>query len=72
MLRRVRAGRPIDDLQAMSDQVARWEEDNPMLGLRGVRLGLMLKDLYRMQARGRHHRADPSHPGWRPIPIWRS
>lgn len=51
MLRRVRAGRPIDDLQGMSDQVARWEEDNPMLGLRGVRLGLMLKDLYRMQAR---------------------
>jgi pyruvate,orthophosphate dikinase len=51
MLRRVRAGRPIDDLQAMSDQVARWEEDNPMLGLRGVRLGLMLTDLYRMQAR---------------------
>jgi pyruvate,orthophosphate dikinase len=51
MLRRVRAGRPIDDLQAMSDQVARWEEDNPMLGLRGVRLGLMLTELYRMQAR---------------------
>jgi pyruvate,orthophosphate dikinase len=51
MLRRVRGGRTIDDLQAMSDQVARWEEDNPMLGLRGVRLGLMLTDLYRMQAR---------------------
>jgi pyruvate,orthophosphate dikinase len=51
MLRRVRAGRTIDDLQAMSDQVARWEEDNPMLGLRGVRLGLMLTELYRMQAR---------------------
>jgi pyruvate,orthophosphate dikinase len=51
MLGRVRAGRPIDDLRAMSDHVARWEEDNPMLGLRGVRLGLMLKDLYRMQAR---------------------
>ncbi|MGH8912921.1 MAG: pyruvate, phosphate dikinase [Acidimicrobiia bacterium] len=51
MLRRVRAGRPIHDLQAMSDQVAHWEEDNPMLGLRGVRLGLMLKELYRMQAR---------------------
>ena len=50
MLRRVRAGRPIDDLQAMSEQVARWEENNPMLGLRGVRLGLMLDDLYRMQA----------------------
>ena len=50
MLRRVRAGRPIEDLQAMSEQVARWEETNPMLGLRGVRLGLMLHDLYRMQA----------------------
>jgi pyruvate,orthophosphate dikinase len=50
-LRRVRAGRPIGDLQAMSEQVARWEEDNPMLGLRGVRLGLMLDQLYRMQTR---------------------
>jgi pyruvate, orthophosphate dikinase len=50
-LRRVRAGRPIDDLRAMSDQVARWEEVNPMLGLRGVRLGLIMADLYRMQAR---------------------
>ncbi|HEY6634888.1 MAG TPA: pyruvate, phosphate dikinase, partial [Acidimicrobiia bacterium] len=50
-LRRVRAGRPIDDLQSMSEQVARWEEDNPMLGLRGVRLGLMVDQLYRMQAR---------------------
>lgn len=51
MFRRFRAGQPIDDLQAMSDQVARWEEDNPMMGLRGVRLGLMLDDLYHMQAR---------------------
>ncbi|MGH8945138.1 MAG: putative PEP-binding protein, partial [Acidimicrobiia bacterium] len=50
-LRRVRAGRPIEDLQKMSESVARWEEDNPMLGLRGVRLGLMLGQLYRMQAR---------------------
>ena len=50
-LRRVRAGRPIEDLQAMSEQVARWEEDNPMLGLRGVRLGLMVDQLYRMQTR---------------------
>ncbi|HSO50333.1 MAG TPA: pyruvate, phosphate dikinase, partial [Acidimicrobiia bacterium] len=33
-----KAGRPIDDLQSMSEHVARWEEDNPMLGLRGVRL----------------------------------
>lgn len=50
-LRRVRAGRPIEDLMTMSAEVARWEEVNPMLGLRGVRLGLMLPQLYRMQAR---------------------
>jgi pyruvate,orthophosphate dikinase len=49
-VRMVRAGRPIDDLMEMSEQVARWEEDNPMLGLRGVRLGLMFERLYRMQA----------------------
>jgi pyruvate,orthophosphate dikinase len=35
----------------MSTQVARWEEDNPMLGLRGVRLGIVLPELYEMQAR---------------------
>jgi pyruvate,orthophosphate dikinase len=50
-VRRVRAGRPTDDLRSMSEKVARWEEENPMLGLRGVRLGLMIKQLYRMQAR---------------------
>ncbi len=51
MRNRAKEGHPIDDLQSMSDQVAKWEEDNPMLGLRGVRLGLMVDDLYRMQAR---------------------
>ena len=50
-VRRVRAGRATDDLRTMSEHVARWEEDNPMLGLRGVRLGLMVNQLYRMQAR---------------------
>lgn len=50
-LSRVRLGRSIDDLRAMSSQVAQWEEVNPMLGLRGVRLGLKLPDLYRMQTR---------------------
>jgi pyruvate,orthophosphate dikinase len=44
-------GHPVADLQQMSAQVARWEEENPMLGLRGVRLGLIVADLYRMQAR---------------------
>ena len=52
---RAKAGRPIDDLQSVSEHVARWEEDNPMLGLRGVRLGLMVDHLYRMQARAACH-----------------
>lgn len=39
----------IADLQEMSAQVERWEEANPMMGLRGVRLGLVEPDLYRMQ-----------------------
>jgi pyruvate, orthophosphate dikinase len=35
----------------MSEEVARWHEDNPMLGLRGVRLGIMFPELYRLQAK---------------------
>ena len=49
MVQRVRVGQTIADLQEMSAQVAGWEETNPMLGLRGVRLGLIVQDLYRMQ-----------------------
>jgi pyruvate,orthophosphate dikinase len=49
MVSRLRLGKSIADLEQMSGQVARWEEHNPMLGLRGVRLGLMVADLYRMQ-----------------------
>ena len=51
ILRRVWAGRSVADLQRMSEEVARWHEDNPMLGLRGVRLGLMFPELYRLQAK---------------------
>lgn len=51
ILRHVWAGRSVADLQRMSEEVARWAEDNPMLGLRGVRLGLMFPELYRLQAR---------------------
>ncbi len=33
----------------LMERVARWEEANPMLGLRGVRLGLVMPEIYRMQ-----------------------
>jgi pyruvate,orthophosphate dikinase len=42
---------PLDEARVILGKVDQLHEANPMLGLRGVRLGLMLKDLYRMQAR---------------------
>ena len=49
MYRRVPLLENITELQAMSAQVEQWEEVNPMMGLRGVRLGLIRPELYRMQ-----------------------
>ncbi len=49
MLARLRKGEPTADLEALEAKVKMWEEDNPMLGLRGVRLGLMVPGLYEMQ-----------------------
>ena len=46
---RVRAHRPTADLESLQLAVGQWEEHNPMLGLRGVRLGLIVPDLYRIQ-----------------------
>ncbi|HSJ27519.1 MAG TPA: pyruvate, phosphate dikinase [Acidimicrobiia bacterium] len=51
MVELARKGKPIDHLQKMAARVAEHEEDNPMLGLRGVRLGLVVPELYEMQAR---------------------
>ena len=49
MYRRVPLLLDIAELQTMSAQVEQWEEVNPMMGLRGVRLGLIRPELYRMQ-----------------------
>jgi pyruvate,orthophosphate dikinase len=45
------AGEPTDEIEFMMAEVAAWEEHNPMLGLRGVRLGLLMPELYLMQVR---------------------
>ncbi len=45
-----KAGQSTTDLETLQKKVERWAEDNPMLGLRGVRLGIMLEHLYRLQA----------------------
>jgi pyruvate,orthophosphate dikinase len=49
MYRRVPLRLDIAELQTMSAQVEQWEEVNPMMGLRGVRLGLIRPELYRIQ-----------------------
>ncbi|MDX1448639.1 MAG: pyruvate, phosphate dikinase [Acidimicrobiia bacterium] len=46
-----RRGKSIEALQQMASRVAAYEEDNPMLGLRGVRLGLVVSELYEMQTK---------------------
>jgi pyruvate,orthophosphate dikinase len=42
---------PLKEAQAMLKRVEELREDNPMLGLRGVRLGIVKKGLYQMQVR---------------------
>ena len=45
------AGEPTADVERIIEVVRSWEETNPMLGLRGVRLGLIRPSLYRVQIR---------------------
>jgi pyruvate, orthophosphate dikinase len=42
---------PLKEAEAMLKRVEELREDNPMLGLRGVRLGIVKKGLYKMQVR---------------------
>jgi pyruvate, orthophosphate dikinase len=51
MVQRARDDVSTADLEALQKKVSRWAEDNPMLGLRGVRLGLMVEHLYSMQVK---------------------
>ncbi|MCQ3803723.1 MAG: pyruvate, phosphate dikinase [bacterium] len=44
-------GEPTAEVERMIEVVRSWEETNPMLGLRGVRLGLIRPSLYRVQIR---------------------
>jgi len=43
------AGEPIDDLEVLEAAVEQWSEVNPMLGLRGVRLAVVIPEIYRVQ-----------------------
>jgi pyruvate,orthophosphate dikinase len=47
---RIERSDDLDHLEATLDRVRELEETNPMLGTRGVRLGLLQPDLFEMQA----------------------
>ncbi|MCP5028008.1 MAG: pyruvate, phosphate dikinase [Actinomycetia bacterium] len=44
-------GRLDEDERALLEAARSWQEQNPMLGIRGVRLGILKDGLYRMQVR---------------------
>ncbi|HEX2087411.1 MAG TPA: pyruvate, phosphate dikinase [Solirubrobacteraceae bacterium] len=46
---RIERSADLGELEALLDRVRELEETNPMLGTRGVRLGLLQPDLYEMQ-----------------------
>jgi pyruvate,orthophosphate dikinase len=46
---RIERSDDLDGLEALLDRVRELEETNPMLGTRGIRLGLLQPDLYEMQ-----------------------
>jgi pyruvate,orthophosphate dikinase len=46
---RIEQSDDLDRLELLLDRVRQYEEANPMLGTRGIRLGLLQPDLYEMQ-----------------------
>ncbi|HYS33245.1 MAG TPA: pyruvate, phosphate dikinase [Streptosporangiaceae bacterium] len=61
--------RATDQDRKLLDEVRRLHEQNPMLGLRGVRLGLVIPGLYAMQVRAiAHAAADRIKAGGNPRP----
>ncbi len=46
---RIERSEDLDRLELLLDRVRQYEEANPMLGTRGIRLGLLQPDLYEMQ-----------------------
>lgn len=42
-------GKPVADLERLDDAIEQWSEVNPMLGLRGVRLAVVMPEIYRVQ-----------------------
>ncbi|MFZ1866651.1 MAG: pyruvate, phosphate dikinase [Polyangiales bacterium] len=59
----------LSEIQLMRDKVSSLRESNPMLGLRGVRLGILIPELTRMQVRAIFEAAcEVTREGVKPIP----
>jgi pyruvate,orthophosphate dikinase len=59
----------LSETQAMLDRVGSLREQNPMLGLRGVRLGILIPELTRMQVRAVFEAAcEVTREGCKPMP----
>jgi pyruvate,orthophosphate dikinase len=46
---RLGAGEGVEDLELLDAAIEQWSEVNPMLGLRGVRLAVVIPEIYRVQ-----------------------
>jgi pyruvate,orthophosphate dikinase len=49
MEERRNAGETVEDLEKLESAIEQWSEVNPMLGLRGVRLAVVIPQIYRVQ-----------------------
>ncbi|MDX2343427.1 MAG: PEP/pyruvate-binding domain-containing protein [Acidimicrobiia bacterium] len=49
MVARRLAGEEVGDLERLDAAIEQWSEVNPMLGLRGVRLAVVIPEIYRVQ-----------------------
>jgi pyruvate,orthophosphate dikinase len=49
MEQRRNAGETVEDLEKLESAIEQWSEVNPMLGLRGVRLAVVIPEIYRVQ-----------------------
>ena len=49
MAQRRSAGESVGDLERLEAAIEQWSEVNPMLGLRGVRLAVVIPEIYRVQ-----------------------
>ena len=69
---RLRGAPELAELEHQQERMRALEEGNPMLGTRGVRLGLIHPEIHEMQARAIFRAVHAVHAAHRRRPRWRS